>query len=121
MKKQLLFSRLLALTIVSILNSHFLQAQSWQDLGNPSVGGEEVGRIFNIEGYQSGVYLCSDKGLFVSTDNGATFNNLTWTSGVTAGEQIICLFIDETDNTMYAGGETTIFKSTDGGSSWTGT
>jgi photosystem II stability/assembly factor-like uncharacterized protein len=104
-----------------IFSTSTLLSQTWQDIGNPSVGGEPVGWIHNIEGYQSGVYLCTDKGLFVSTDNGATFNNLTWATGITAGLPITCLFIDETDGTLYAGGETTIFTSDDNGSTWAAT
>ncbi len=93
-------------------------AQTWEDLGDLSVGGTDVAFIDEIVGYDSGLYLCSDLGLFRTTDTGNTFSNLTYENGPTTGLRIYSIFYDETDNTLYAGAESAIFKSTDNGSSW---
>ncbi len=97
------------------------QAQTWQNLGNPEVGGQPIDNMYSIEGHTSGVYFCTDRGLFKSTDGGATFTNLTWESGITAGLPILCLFIDDSDGAMYIGGEDALFKSTNNGTTWSAT
>jgi len=98
-----------------------IKAQTWENLGNPEVGGQPMDNMYSIEGHSTGVYLCTDVGLFKSTDGGANFTNLTWESGITAGLPIFCLFIDDSDGAMYIGGDTTLFKSTNNGSTWSAT
>lgn len=109
---------LFILIIMGIQNAN---TQTWEDLGNLSVGGTEIGFIDQMVGYDSGLYLCSDLGLFRTTDTGNTFTNLTFANGVTTGLRIYSVFFDDTDNTLYIGGDTAIFKSTDNGASWTAT
>ncbi|AFL82151.1 hypothetical protein Aeqsu_2700 [Aequorivita sublithincola DSM 14238] len=97
-------------------------AQEWQDLGNLQVNGEVVQRMLKIEGFGNDIYLCTDKGLFKSSDNGSTLTNLTWLSGVTQGLEIQCVYVDAADGNMYIGTSGQgVFKSTDNGNSWTQT
>ncbi|MFT7035011.1 MAG: photosystem II stability/assembly factor-like uncharacterized protein [Cyclobacteriaceae bacterium] len=104
--------------VLVLLSASMTNAQTWNELTNPTVGAEEVSRMSSIEGHVTGVYLCTNLGVFRSTNNGASFTNLTYQSGVTANLPINCLFIDDNDDAIYIGGETTVFKSTDNGSSW---
>ncbi len=105
--------------LYALLCAGATNAQTWEDLGELSVGGNEIGFVDAIVGYESGLYICSDLGLFRTTDTGNTFSNLTYQNGPTAGLRIYSIFFDEVDNTLYAGGDTAIYKSTDNGSSWT--
>ena len=95
--------------------------QNWENLGDLSVGGTEIGFVDQMVGYDSGLYICSDLGLFRTADTGNSFSNLTYESGPTTGLRITTIFFDETENTLYAGGESDIFKSTDNGSTWSAT
>ena len=97
------------------------KAQTWQNLGNPEVGGQPIDNMFSIEGHTSGVYFCTDRGLFKTTDGGTTFTNLTWGSGATAGLPILCIYIDDSDGAMYIGGQDGLYKSTNNGSTWSAT
>jgi photosystem II stability/assembly factor-like uncharacterized protein len=120
MKNLYIFKNLLFIFLFGIFTSG-VHSQTWQDLGELSVGGNEINFINVIVGYDSGLYLCSDLGLFRTTDNGATFTNLTYENGATTGLRIYSVFFDDTDNTLYAGGDDTVFKSTNNGATWTAT
>lgn len=110
----------LSLIIFYSIFPHTISAQSWEDLGNPIVNGEAVGDIHTIEGFGSTVYFCTDKGLFSSNDNGSTFTNLTWQNGVTQNQVIRCVYVD-TDGSIFIGGDTSVYKSIDGGTTWSTT
>lgn len=117
MKKIYKFTYLLIL----LMSMYTTSGQNWEDLGELSVAGTEIGFVDEIIGHESGLYFCTDLGLFRTTDTGNTFSNLTYESGPTAGLRIYTFFFDETDNTLYAGGESAIFKSTNNGSTWSAT
>lgn len=108
-----------ALVLFLFLGSQLCISQNWEDLGELSVGGTEIGFINVIQGYESGLYICSDLGLFRTTDTGNTFTNLTYENGATTGLRIYSIFYDAVDDALYAGGETAIYKSVDNGSTWT--
>ncbi|MAP55329.1 T9SS type A sorting domain-containing protein [Altibacter sp.] len=108
-----------AVTAVLMCLPFNVQSQTWEDLGNLSVGGNEVGFVDSIEGHTTGLYICSDLGVFRTTDTGNTFSNLTYENGATTGLRFYCVFIDPEDNTIYIGGDSAIYKSTNNGGSWT--
>ncbi|WP_432410640.1 hypothetical protein [Rasiella sp. SM2506] len=75
-QKQLM-KRASALVLFLFLSTQLCSSQTWEDLGELSVGGTQISFINVIQGYESRLYLCSDLGLFRTTDTGNTFTNLT--------------------------------------------
>lgn len=118
MKKNYFTKQCMAMLI--LVMPYFIQAQTWEDLGNPVVNGETVSVVHTIEGFENTVYLCTDKGLFASTDNGSNFDNLTWLNATTQNQPVRCVFRDANAD-LYIGTDTAVYKSTDSGNSWSST
>jgi photosystem II stability/assembly factor-like uncharacterized protein len=108
----------ISLAILLFSGIQTVKAQNWEALGVPQVNGVSFSYMFNIEGFGDAVYLCTDRGLFQSLDQGTTFTNLTYTSGVTQNKAIECIFVDDANGDMYVGGGEAVYKSTDNGNSW---
>lgn len=106
---------------LALLTSLTSNAQTWESLGNPIVNGEAVTSIITIESYDGVVYLCTNKGLFASYNDGDSFLNLTWASGITQGQMIRCIYKEEITGNLYIGGNTAVYKSMDDGTSWNAT
>lgn len=114
--------------LAAILLPNYLSAQSWESTGGP-IGG--LGYDVKIDPLDSQIMYLTDNfaGVLKSIDGGASWgtknNGIDITGGPTGDEiNIFSLTIDENNpNTIWAGtnstaGEFGIFKSTDGGESW---
>lgn len=116
MKNKLLFLSILIVSLNNLGNT-----QTWEELTLPQFNTDSISETFSISGFDNAVYLCSDLGLFASQDNGISFTNLTFGNGPTANLPIRSAFMDVISNVLYAGGDSSIFKSTDNGGTWTET
>lgn len=67
-------------------------------------------------GFNTNLYAASNKGVFRSTDNGNTWNGLTYAAAVTQTLNMLSVF--EEPGIIYAGSDKRLYKSTDNGSTW---
>ncbi|WP_432410639.1 T9SS type A sorting domain-containing protein [Rasiella sp. SM2506] len=116
--QKLLMKRASALVLFFFLSTQLCSSQTWEELPELTVGAEVVTDVVTIESFDNTVYFCTDKGLFASSDNGSTTTNLTYTAAVTLGKPIRCVFEDLDTGDLYCGSDTDIYKSTDGGTTW---
>ncbi len=112
MKKHLVF--LGAFTLCFAGN---ITAQQWTKLGYMITGSDTAKGSHMIRGFASDVYCCTNKGLYKSADNGATWTDLTFTKANIANQKIYSVLVAANGN-LFAGTEKKVFKSTDGGASW---
>lgn len=71
-----------------------------------------------VRGFDSRLFACTDKGLFMSYDNGDNWTDLTYTKAVVAGKPITSFYYDEHEDRLYAGGENAVYASSDNGVTW---
>jgi photosystem II stability/assembly factor-like uncharacterized protein len=115
MKKELfLFSIISALCISS------LHAQ-WTQIAYITSGTDTARSVYQIKGVGNSLYTCTDKGLFVSADNGDSWTSLTYTKTNTANRAIRSVYSDSASGKLYAGGDSTLFVSSDNGGTWSAT
>jgi photosystem II stability/assembly factor-like uncharacterized protein len=110
------------LILSCILSLFFIPAFSqWAALPRLVVGSDTASQVTRIKSYYNKVYVCSNRGLFVSTDNGNTWSNLTYASSITQGKAIRTVHADSSAGRLYAGSDSAVFVSTDNGTSWNAT
>jgi photosystem II stability/assembly factor-like uncharacterized protein len=93
----------------------------WTIASNLVVGTDTANNVYKIKGFGSSVYVCSNKGLFVSGDNGTTWTNLTFTKTNTLNKSIVAMHVDSIDGKIYAATDSMVFLSSDNGSTWSPT
>lgn len=102
-----------------LLGSQILLAQTWTQVGYLINGNGDTipgNNVKFIKGFGSDMFIGTRKGLFKSTDMGTSWNNITYTT--LPASQIKSLLV-ASDNFLYMGADSTFYKSSNGGSSWT--
>jgi hypothetical protein len=77
--------------------------------------------IYKIVSHGSNVYAATDKGLFRSSDDGATWTNLTHSNSVTQGQDTVhtvAFYTSGITATMFISTNSKVFASTDDGVTW---
>lgn len=115
MKKELLL-----LSIISALCIGSLRAQ-WTQVAYITSGTDTARSVYQIKGVGNSLYTCTDKGLFVSSDNGDSWMSLTYTKTNTANLAIRSVYADSASGKLYAGGDSALFVSSDNGGTWAAT
>jgi photosystem II stability/assembly factor-like uncharacterized protein len=89
---------------------------------NGSGGPDTAKYCRDIRGLNDRLFAASEKGLFVSMNNGDTWSNLTFDNVTTQGnDNVNCIsFLNiNSNNVLFIGTETKIFSSSDNGITWT--
>lgn len=90
----------------------------WSQIGYMVTSANDTAKgSHQFRGFGTTMYCATAKGLYQSGDNGNTWNDLTYTAGVTAGRDIYSVF-KASNGHVFAGSDKRMFKSTDGGSTW---
>ncbi|MGZ3864663.1 MAG: T9SS type A sorting domain-containing protein [Bacteroidia bacterium] len=95
-----------------------LKAQQWNPVGATVLNGtDSLPSSAQLVGFGSNMYCGTDSGLFVSPDNGVTWQNITYNKPNILKESAQRVFVAGNGD-MYVGTKLHLFKSTDNGSSW---
>lgn len=94
-------------------------AQTWTQIGSMVVGADTVlgSQTRAIKGFGSDVYACTELGLFKSTNNGDSWNNITSGNSTILNEKLTSILVAANGN-IFLGSDNKLFKSIDGGNTW---
>lgn len=90
----------------------------WIPLSPMIAATDTVSSVHMIRSSGGKLFICTDKGLFVSYDDGDTWINLTYGKANTGERRILSIYYDSFVDKLYAGGDSAVFASTDNGATW---
>jgi photosystem II stability/assembly factor-like uncharacterized protein len=100
------------------LLSYQLSPAQWVQVGYMITNGNDTAAFdHGFDAFGTKVYCGTDDGLFVSNDNGDSWQNITAGKPNTDGHDFYAAF-EALNGDLFAGSSTRLFKSTDNGSNW---
>jgi len=105
--------------ITTLLFSQMAMGQ-WTAIPQLISGTDTAANLYCFKGYGNVLFACTNKGLFSSTNDGDTWTNLTFTKAVVGNLPIRAVYTDGAGK-IYAGSDSTVYISTNNGSSWSAT
>ena len=112
--KKMLFSILLSLAWIPVYSQ-------WTAIPQLVVGSDTATQVSKIKSYHNKVYMCTNRGLFVTSNDGNTWTNLTYTNANTFGKAIRSVHVDSVGSMLYAATDSAVFVSSNNGTTWSPT